>query len=133
LEGVAAVGEPLLTGGVGCRGVLGTDLPLSPCDRGHRRAWEALEEDGRDRKRPWAAVFSLRREGHQGIPQRLGLLRHRRDLAVVVLRFVGVEALLDVRAAVLQQALDQTSEFVRRGCDGLGGPESRFHPSKESP
>jgi len=32
-ERVAAVGEALLTGGVGCRGVLGTDLPLSPCDR----------------------------------------------------------------------------------------------------
>ena len=42
LEGVAAVGEPLVRGGVGCRGVLGADLPLCPCDRWHRRAWEAL-------------------------------------------------------------------------------------------
>ena len=39
-EGVAAVGEPLWTGGVGCRGVLGTDLPLNPGDllrAGHGR------------------------------------------------------------------------------------------------
>ena len=42
LEGVAAVGEPLVRGGVGCRGVLGTDLPLSPGAMGHCRAWEAL-------------------------------------------------------------------------------------------
>jgi hypothetical protein len=52
VEGVAAVGEPLLTGGGGCRGVLGTDLPLSPCDLWHHRAWEALGEDGRDRSGP---------------------------------------------------------------------------------
>ena len=52
LEGVAAVGEILVRGGVGCCGVLGTDLPLSPCDMGHRRAWETLEEDGRDRNGP---------------------------------------------------------------------------------
>ena len=49
VEGVAAVGEPLLTGGDGCRGVLGTDLPLSPCDMWHLGAWEALWEDGHDR------------------------------------------------------------------------------------
>jgi hypothetical protein len=30
--GVAITGEPLLTGGMGCRGVLSTDLPLRPCD-----------------------------------------------------------------------------------------------------
>src|SRR6266566_2789539 len=34
LEGVAAVGEPRLTGGVRCRGVLSTDLPLSPATCG---------------------------------------------------------------------------------------------------
>jgi len=99
LEGVTAVGEPLLAGGVGCRGVLGTYLSLSPCDLVHRRAWEALWEDGCDRSGP-GAVLSLRREGHQCIPQRLGLLRHRLDLALVVLRFIGVHALLDVGTAV---------------------------------
>ncbi len=49
---------------------------------------------------PWRTLFSLRHEGHQRLPQRLGLLGHRRDLACVVVRFVGGEALLDVRAAV---------------------------------
>lgn len=34
---------------MGCRGVLGTDLPLSPYDMGHLGAWEALVEDGHDR------------------------------------------------------------------------------------
>lgn len=52
LEGVTAVGEPLLTGGVGCRGMLGTDLPLRSCDRGHRRAWKTLWEAGHDRRDP---------------------------------------------------------------------------------
>src|SRR5713101_3786803 len=52
VEGVAAVGGILVRGGVGCCGVLGTDLALSPCDMGHRRAWETLEEDGRDRNGP---------------------------------------------------------------------------------
>src|SRR5436309_658814 len=82
---------------------------------------------------PWAAVVSLRREGHECIPQCLGLLGHRLDLALAVLRFVGVEALLDVSAAVLQQALDQTSQLVRRCRDGLGGAEARLHPPKEGP
>src|SRR5207249_930994 len=50
LAGVAAVGEALLTGGVGCRGVLGTHLPLRPCDMWPRRAWVALWEDGHDRR-----------------------------------------------------------------------------------
>ena len=83
--------------------------------------------------RPCAAVLSLRREGHQCIPQRLGLLRHRLDLAFAVLRFVGLQPLLDVRAAGLQQALDQTSEFVRRGRDGFGGPKPRLHTPQEGP
>jgi hypothetical protein len=52
LEGIAAVGAPLLTGGVGCRGVLGTDLPLSPCDMWYLGAWEALWEDRHDRIGP---------------------------------------------------------------------------------
>ena len=103
MEGVAAVGEPLLTGGVGCRGVRGTDLPLSPCDRWHRTSQgmgDAMGSRARP-ERPWAAVLSLRREGYEGIPSRLGLLGHRRDLTFAVLRFVGVEALLDVSAPVL--------------------------------
>jgi hypothetical protein len=74
----AAVEEPLLTGGVGGRGVLGTDLPLSP--------WRQVASQGmgdamggRARpSRPWAAVCSLRGEGPEGSAQRLGLLRHRR-------------------------------------------------------
>ena len=82
---------------------------------------------------PCAAILSLRREGHKGIPQRLGLLRHCLDLALAVLRFVGVKALLDVRAAVFQQAIDQTRQLVCGGRDGLGGPKSGFHPSKKSP
>jgi hypothetical protein len=44
-EGVVASGELLLMGGVGCRGVLGTDLPLSPCDTWRCRVLEALRED----------------------------------------------------------------------------------------
>ena len=32
LAGVATTGEPLLTGGIGCRGTLSTDLPLRPYD-----------------------------------------------------------------------------------------------------
>ena len=83
--------------------------------------------------RPWDAVVALRREGYQCIPQRLGLLRHRRDLTFAVLHFVGLETLLDVGTAVCEQALDQTSQRVCGGRDGLGGPESRFHPSKEGP
>ena len=51
------------------------------------------------------AVLSLCCEGHEGIPQGFGLLGHRRDLAFTVLRFIRVEALLDIRAAVVQQAL----------------------------
>src|SRR2546427_3752499 len=50
LERVAAVGEPGLTDEVGCCGVLGTNLPLSPCDMWHLGAWEALLEDGHDRR-----------------------------------------------------------------------------------
>jgi hypothetical protein len=33
LAGVVTVGEPQLTRGSGCRGVLSTDMPLRPCDR----------------------------------------------------------------------------------------------------
>ena len=38
---------------------------------------------------------------------------------------------MDVSAPVLQQALDETSQFVRCRRDGLGGTEARFHPPKE--
>jgi hypothetical protein len=109
---------------------------------GHRPAPEPLRPvasrgmgsalGGRARpERPGEAVVSLRCEGHQCIPQGLGLLGHRRDLAFAVLRFVGVEALLDVCAAVLQQALDQTSQLVCGGRDGFWGAEACFHPPQE--
>src|SRR5207237_4307674 len=55
------------------------------------------------------------------------------DLPFTILRFIGIEALLDVRAAVLQQAIDQTRQLMRRRRDGLGGAEARFHPPKEGP
>ena len=84
-------------------------------------------------ERPGKAVLSLSREGHQRISQGLGLLGHGGDLALTGLRFVGVEALLDVSAPVLQQALDQTRQLVGRGGDGLGGAETRFQPPKEGP
>ena len=74
LEGVAAVGEPLLRGGVGCRGVLGTDLPLSPCDMWHRRAWEALEEDGRARSGPGQRSYPCAARGTSVYPNTLACL-----------------------------------------------------------
>jgi hypothetical protein len=83
--------------------------------------------------RPEGRLLSLRREGHQRIAQCLGLLGHDGDLALAVLRFVGIEALLDVSAAVLQQALDQSSQLVGRCCDGFGGTETRLHPPQEGP
>src|SRR5438132_12276716 len=83
--------------------------------------------------RPGDAALSLRGQRDQRIPQRLGLLGHRRDLPFAVLRFVGLQPLLDVSAAVLQQAIDETSQFVRRRRDGLWGAKARFHPPKESP
>ena len=49
LEGGAAVGEPRLTGGGGCRRVRGTDPPLRPCALWHFGAWEALWEAVHDR------------------------------------------------------------------------------------
>ncbi len=45
LEGTATAGEPLWAGCAGCRGVLGTALPLSPCDLWYCRASEALWKD----------------------------------------------------------------------------------------
>lgn len=68
VEGVAAVGEPLLTGGVGCRGVLGTDLPLRPCDMGHLGAWEALLEDRHDRIGPETRSYPCAARGTRVYP-----------------------------------------------------------------
>jgi hypothetical protein len=76
-------------------------------------------------------MVSLGGEGHECIPQCFGLFGHRRDLAFTILRFIRVEALLDVSAAVSQQAIDQTRQFVRRCRNGLGGAETHFHPPKE--
>src|SRR6266699_5041170 len=45
LEGTATAGEPLWAGCAGSRGVLGTALPLSPCDLWYCRASEALWKD----------------------------------------------------------------------------------------
>lgn len=81
-------------------------------DTGHRAAPTPLRQvalqgmedamGGRARPEgPWAAVLALRREGYECIPQCLGLLRHRRDLALAVLGFIGVQPLVDVSAAVL--------------------------------
>ena len=71
MEGVATVGEPLWTGGVGCRGVLGTDLPLSPCDRWHRRAVETLWGAGRDRRGPGQRSYPCAVRGTRVYPTAL--------------------------------------------------------------
>ena len=71
LEGVTAVGEPLLTGGVGCRGMLGTDLPLRSCDRGHRRAWKTLWEAGHDRRDPGPRFYPCAVRGTSVYPNAL--------------------------------------------------------------
>ena len=74
LEGVAAVGEPLLTGGVGCRGGRGTDLPLSPCDLWHLGAWEALLEDRHDRIGPETRSYPCAARGTSVYPNALACL-----------------------------------------------------------
>ena len=71
LEGVAAVGAPRLTGGVGCRGVLGTDLPLSPCDMWYLGAWEALWEDRHDRIGPETRSYPCATRGTSVYPNAL--------------------------------------------------------------
>ena len=83
--------------------------------------------------RPWDVGFSLRHAGPQGRAQRLGLLGHRLALALVGLGCVVLQALGDVRAAVLQQARAQPSALVRRGRERLGGAEARVHPPPEGP
>ena len=52
VAGVPVVGEPLLTGGVACRGRRGTALPLRPDARWQRRASKTLWEAGRARRDP---------------------------------------------------------------------------------
>ena len=60
--------------------------------------------EGRARpERPGEAVLSLCCEGHEGIPQGFGLLGHRRQLAFTVLRFIRVEALVDISAPVFNR------------------------------
>jgi len=108
---------------------------------GHRPAPQPLRHvavQGREgvmggSARPEGRSLSLRCEGHQRIAQCLGLLGHDGNLALAVLRFVGIQALLDVSAAVVQQALDQPSQLVGGGRDGFGGAETRFHPPEEGP
>jgi len=52
--------------------------------------------------------------------QRLGRLVMAVTLPLAVLRFVGVQPLLDVGTAVLQQARDQTCQLMCRGRDAFG-------------
>ena len=74
MEGVAVVGEPLGTDEVGCRRVLGTDLPLNPCDLLRRRAWEALEEDERDRSDQGRRSYPCAARGTRVYPKALACL-----------------------------------------------------------
>src|SRR5712691_5479780 len=97
----------------------------------HRRCYRRMDTTGAARKGGIIPGLSLGCEGHEGIPQCFGLLGHRRDLAFTVLRFIRVEALLDISATVLQQAIDETSQFVRCRRDGLWGAKARFHPPKK--
>jgi hypothetical protein len=83
--------------------------------------------------RPEGRSCSLRREGPQRLAQGLSLLGPDGDRARAGLRFVGIEALLDVSAALLPQALDQPGQLVGRGGDGFGGAETRLQPPAEGP
>jgi hypothetical protein len=78
-------------------------------------------------------VLSLGGEGHEGLPQGFGRLGHRRDLACTVWRCIRVEALLDIRAAMAPQALDQRRQCVRRRRESLWGTEAHVHPPQEGP
>ena len=49
---------------------------------------------------------------------------HGGDLALTVLRFVGVHTLLDVGTAVFSQAIDQASQFMGSGGDGFRSPKA---------
>src|SRR5712691_11655004 len=51
-------------------------------------------------------------QGHEGVAQGLRLAGHGLDRAVAVLALVGVEALLHRRAAMFEQAVDETGELV---------------------
>jgi hypothetical protein len=84
-------------------------------------------------ERPGEAVLALGCEGHAGLPQGFGLLGHRRALTGTGRRCIRVKALLDISAAGWPQALDQTSQLVRRRRDGLWGAKARFHPPHEGP
>src|SRR5215467_10227465 len=74
LAEVTAVGEPLLTDGVDCRGMRGTDLPLRPADRGHRRAWQTLWEAGRNRRAPGQQSYPCAARGTSVYPNALACL-----------------------------------------------------------
>src|SRR2546421_5316339 len=66
LEGGPVVGEPRLTGGVSCRGVRGTDLPLSPGDTWRCRVVEAY---GRMRTAVGAMMLPAPRGAPADIPR----------------------------------------------------------------
>ena len=123
LAGVATPGEPRLTGGMGCRRGLSTDLPPSPVGHVTSHGIGGASWDGRARpERPGTAGLSLGCEGHEGIPQGFGLLGHRCDLAFTVLRFIRVEALLDIRAPMLQQAKTRRASLCAVAVMAFGVP-----------
>jgi hypothetical protein len=89
---------------------------------------------GRPRpERPGEAGFSLRGAGHQGLPQWLGLLGHRRDLPCTRRRGIRREALWDGRAAVWPPAREQPRQRRRRRRDGLWGPRRAFLRRTKAP
>ncbi len=76
---------------------------------------------------PGLISFSLRRKGHQRLPERFGLLCRRFHPAFVVLGFVVLQPLLDVGAAVCEQVRDEARELVRRCREGFGGAKACRH------
>ena len=72
-------------------------------------------------------------QGHEGVAQGLRLAGHGLDLAFAVLALVGVEALLDIRVAMLSQAVDETGELVGRRREGFGGSQAATQPPIEGP
>jgi hypothetical protein len=72
-------------------------------------------------------------QGHEGVAQGLRLAGHGLDLACAVLALVGVEAVLHRRAAMFEQAVDETGELVGRRREGFGGSQAATHPPIEGP
>jgi hypothetical protein len=64
----------MVDGWGGCRGVRGTDLPLSPCDLWHLGAWEALWEDVHDRSGQGRRSYPCTARGTSVYPKALACL-----------------------------------------------------------